>query len=644
MTSLIFVLVACVIITGLGVSIVHLLDRDNRLPEGERLGLAFLIGCIPVSFAVSLIGPWRLDGLTMGILSAVCALLSLPGLKVLPWRNYRTTIIKEAQAASSGKWLLVLWILIFGIAASSLIQGLAPPNDYDSLMYHLAVPRFDVELGHMDIPWDRQLPHVLFPGFSANLSRLALVLADDGAAQMIHGVFGVIAAMGSAMLVRRLGYGHQIALLAALLFLAVRAVIWQMATVETDVTVAAYAIFSVLAYLSWRQEENYAKGILFGLLIGACILVKLHGYVVAISFAPLIIYHATKDLLGPKTWIRYVWVGPLTALALITPHLIRMTALTDNPLFPLFNPVFNPGKPNFFGGLGSLNGTGNGIFDLISAPWIFSVLPMHYFDGMVLGAPYLLALCPLIVLDAGRRRWLPVLSVALVFYLIWFYFLSQQVRFLVQIAPIFAALAAVGAAALWQHTRGMILLKTPLVVVLTILTLNQLLFVGAYTAIRLPAAIGLVSAADFHEKTPTLGGAHYKTCTFIADNLAAGERYFINFNWIFYYCPQVPAIANNLPGDGKWWLDTEKPRAISKQEFVDAIVAADPKLFLMAKGYAKRRNLIGKTELVILKASDSRFGAYLLPVFEQLKPLNEGRYTAVYDGKEVINLLRQQTD
>lgn len=641
MASLIFVLAVAVIITGLGISIVRLLDREGRLPEGERFGLSFLVGCIPVSFAISLIGPWRLDVVTMGGLAAASALLALPGLKAMPWRGYASTIRQEAIAAASDKWLALLWAVTLFVAASSLLQGLAPPNDYDSLMYHLAAPRFDVELGYMGIPWDRQLPHVLFPGFTANLSRLALVLADDGAAQMIHGLFGLIAALGSAMLVRRLGYGHHAALLAALLFLAIRAVIWQMATVETDVTLAAYAIFAVLSYLAWRQEGGYSKGVLFGLIVGAGILVKLHGLVIAAALAPLILYHVGKDLMGPRRFVRVVWVGPLVAMAVVIPHLIKMTNLTGNPLFPLFNPVFNPGKPDFFGGLETLNGTGNGVLDLLSAPWNFSILPMHYFDGMVLGAPYLLALCPLLLLDARRRQWLPVLSIAVVFYIIWFYMLSQQVRFLVQIAPIMTAVAAVGGTALWRRAKGLVLLRAPLVLVLTALAINQLMFVGAYAGIRLPAALGLISDAAFHEKTPTMGGAHYKTCTYIADNLKPGERYYANFNWIFYYCPQVAAITSNFPDDPKWWLDQKKPNPISRQEFVASIVAADPKFFLVAKRYASRRNLTGKTNMITLKPSNSRFGSYLLPVFEHLKPLSEGPYTAVYDGKEVIRLLRE---
>jgi len=644
MLSLVFVLATTIIFIGLGVSIVRFVDRDDLLPEGERIGLAFLVGCIPVSFAIYLIGPWRLDEISMGGLAVVFALLALPGLKTMPWRRYILAIRREACAATNDKWLALLWATAITVTASSLIQGLAPPNDFDSLMYHLALPRYDVELGYMSIPWDRELVQFLFPGFSINFSRLALVLADSGAAQMIHGLFGIIAALGSAMLVRKLGYEHRIALLAAVLFLVIRAVIWQMATVETDVTFAAYGIFTVLAYFSWNKEGSAPQAFLFGLLLGAGILIKLTGFVLAVSYAPLILFHIAKDLMGPKHLVRTVWIGPLTALAVITPHLIKMTILTGNPLFPLLNPLFNPDKPDLIGGLETLNGTGMGLFDLLSAPWNFSVLPMHYFDGMVLGTPYLLALCPLLLLDPGRRRWLPVLSIVLIFYVIWFYKLSQQVRFLVQIAPIMTAVAAVGATALWKRTEGMVLLKAPLVLVLVIMAINQLMFIGAYAGIRLPAALGLVSAATFHEKTPAMGGAYYKTCTYIAENLKPGERYFASFSWIFYYCPQVPAIANTVSEDTKWWLDSMTPPAISRQEFVESIIAADPKYFITAVSFSSRRNLSGKTETIKLGASDSRFGKYLLPVFGQLKPVSEGRYSAVYDGKEVITLLRKKVN
>ena len=70
------------------------------------------------------------------------------------------------------------------------------------------------------------------------------------------------------------------------------------------------------------------------------------------------------------------------------------------------------------------------------------------FDGMILGAPLLLALAPLLVFERDRlARWGPALSVALVYYVEWFYLVGQQVRFLLPAFPVFAAMVAAGVAA-----------------------------------------------------------------------------------------------------------------------------------------------------------------------------------------------------
>ena len=646
MTSLLFVLTFSIVLVGVGWSVVGRLDRSGRLNAGERLGVSFATGCFAVYLGVYIIGPFRFDGPSMWGLTAVLCLLSLPGLRAMPWAAIGSAAGGEFSDLRHNKWPALLWLTLTVIGFSSLLQGMAPPNDYDSLMYHLSFPLYDLENGRLGVPWDRGLPHALFPELARHLSRLALATMDAGVAQMLHGMLAIIAALGSAMVVLRLGYGKSAALGAAILFLSIRAVIWQMGSVEVDVPLGAFMILALICYLALRDNDdiggNIGLAVLFGLMIGGGILVKYHGLLVALAFAPLIGY----DLLRRRVSLTTSLVGPLVALGVILPHLVRDFLITGNPVFPLFNDIFNPGKALFFQGVAGAYGTGRGLLDLLSAPWSMFVLPMHYFDGMVYGAPYLLAFAPLVLLDRSRiSRWGPGLSILAVYYVGWFYLVGQQVRFFAPAWPLLAAQAAAGVATLWaalEHRRG---LKAVFMAVVLVLAVNQSLFIGIYGIIRLPVALGLMDPATYYKKTPTMNGAFYETCGYIKDNLKPGELYYSNLPH-FFYCPQAPTVHIYFSDEAKWWIETATPPPEpSIADFIRRAEQAPLRYFLVSTtGYNRGGSKTAKPVLKKIDLSGTRHGRYLQPVFDTLTPLFQGTYTAVFDGPQVIAGLKQLRD
>ena len=311
MISVLFVSALSLIIVGIGWPIVHKLGRTAGLSAVEHTGLAYLVGCFGVYFGVFLIGLYRLDAISMGALCLVMTALAAPGLKQIPWPSLLTSLRAAVATARDDKWLGFMWLTAIAVAASSMIQGLAPPNDYDSLMYHLSGPQYDLEIGRLSVPWDRGLGHFLFGAMGSNISRLALALTDAGAAQMFHGNWGLIAALGAWALARRLGFGFRVALGSAIMFLAIRVVIWEMATVETDVPLAAFSVFAMISYLAFRQSGGIGPAVLFGTIICGGILIKYQGFVVALAFAPLI----GHDLVRRKISFPAILAGVFAAFA-----------------------------------------------------------------------------------------------------------------------------------------------------------------------------------------------------------------------------------------------------------------------------------------------------------------------------------------
>lgn len=640
LTAIVFATVFGLIAIGIGRPLVRYLDADGKLLPGENICTSFILGCLPVYFLVEFVGHYRLDTESVLGIFLVSTALAVPGLRSIRWTGHMPVIRAWVADAPVAAILLAFTVLV---ALVTLLQGLAPPNDYDSINYHLALPKYDIELGRKGIPWDRQIGVIFLPAFGGNLTRIALVIANDGAAQIIHGLFSVAAAVGSSMLVRRLGYDWIAAILAALMFLCIRSVVWQMATVETDYLLAAAIMSCLSIYLAYRAAPGVKLAVLFGLILGSAVLIKLSAFVFAAALAPLVLY----DIARRRRLLASDLLLGVVTFVVITPHLIKSYLLTGNPLYPMLPGLLAPeriattGIYQTFEGLTTLYGTGRGLLDLVTAPWFFSVQPMHYFDGMVLGTPYLLIFCPLIFFAKNRRVWLPVLSVAFFFYVIWFFGLSQQVRYLTQIGPIATAFAGVGLVCFWKACRNSIFLKSGFAVVCTILVLNQGLFVGIYAVLRLPVAVGLVSKETFLDKTPHLTNSHFKTCDFISRNLKPGERYFSNTgSFLSYYCPQVPVVRNFFPDEAKWWLTSRTMPDMPLSEFIERVEASNIRYFMVTTHSENRRNVSGKAVVEKQDASVYRFGAYLAPALANLEPLEKDSYTAVYDAKDVIRILK----
>jgi len=271
---------------------------------------------------------------------------------------------------------------------------------------------------------------------------------------------------------------------------------------------------------------------------------------------------------------------------------------------------------------------------------------MHLFDGMIFGGPFLLAFAPLLILDIKNvRRWSPILAVAGCYYLGWFYLLDGQVRFLLPIMPILAAMAAGGVGVMWRSIGNRVVLRAAFLSIAMILAVNQALFVGIYSVLRLPVALGIMDPGTYHLKTPTMNGAFYETCGYIRKNLKPGEKYFSNLQPHSFYCPQAAAITTYFPDEAKWWLEgNARPPEPSLQEFIAKSEQAQLRYFFVSIKTYNRRNDTGKMIIKDADLSKVRYGLYLQPVLKKLTPLIVGTYTGVYDGPQVISALKDMLE
>lgn len=637
--TFIFLLSFFLIAIGAGTTIVHGLDRKAVLHRPEVAVTGFGIGCLLIYWGVAIIGPFRLDPLSVGGVLAAAALVALPswvawaGLLGTQWQMLRDAAIAWCRA---NPWAALVWGAIGLSLLSLLLQGLAPPNDYDSLSYHIALSKRDVEQGFIGPDWQQGL-FSFFPALSENLYRIALVMAGEAAAQPVTGLFGVMLAVGTHALARRLGLGVLPAALAAAMTISVRASIWELATCEVEVILAFYAVSCLLTYLAWRDHGGAALMALFGLAAASTVATKYLGLAIGLGLTPAILWHLARRWRSAPLEIA---VAIAVVVIVLAPHGIRNAIYTGNPIFPVFHHLIHPEAPAFFRDFGEDFGRPRGLLNFLRVYWDVSVLPTYYFDGAMLGAPYLLAFAPL-ALGGRRLRAMPSLLLMIVIYtVVWYLQMSQQARFLIPITPLFAILAASGAHWLWTSESRVI--RRGAMVIAAILAINQIMFVSIYSILRVPAGIGLMDRVTYLTRTPTMNDNFYLSCEWINRNLGPDERIVSLITPHSYYCTQSRAYVFSLPGEENHWLTGRPLVPLTPRLLADSLEAGHIRYVIAEVKREVRGGPDSAPQTVYRDLSQDRLGALLTPAFADIAPEFTDSLSAVYDAPKIIAHLRNR--
>ncbi len=135
--------------------------------------------------------------------------------------------------------------LLLGILGiSALIAALVPPSmsDWDSLAYHLAVPK--LYLQHGGIYYIHFTSHSNFPMLMEMLYLAALAVSGPVAAKLMHFWTGVLLVL-SVMLTARRHFGARSAGLAAVAIAGIPVVLWEATTAYIDLATALYTVLAV---------------------------------------------------------------------------------------------------------------------------------------------------------------------------------------------------------------------------------------------------------------------------------------------------------------------------------------------------------------------------------------------------------------
>lgn len=414
------------------------LADDERTVAGATLGLgALALGMLALA-ALGRLEPWSVSAL-------------LGALWVYGWPEARPALESlgdGARRAASRPWLCAAVALPM---LAALWACLVPPHQYDSLVYHLALPQEYLRAGRLTAPEGTVFAH--FPQNGEMLFLLALRLGSDVLAQML---VWLASALTLGWLVT---FGRRVtaaAPWAALLVATHSAVLLMSSTTYVEPLVMLFVTAAVLSFEASDEGRETGPLVLSALFCGLALGTKYYAGLAAVLLAARLVW---RDRL--KAAVLFCAV----AGALFAPWLVKNALFVGNPVFPFLYKVFPATKLGWTADLATgyfqvltEYGHGRGVLrDLLDLPVLLFRNPLRFGGGMDvlgdLGWDLTLWLWAWGLGAAWRRGERRAFALFTVLYFAGWFMTGVVLRFLTALAPAMALVAAAGVAS-WREKAG----------------------------------------------------------------------------------------------------------------------------------------------------------------------------------------------
>jgi hypothetical protein len=414
------------------------LDAPETTVAGATLGLGLMaLGAFALA-AAGLLRPWAVS-------------LLLGALWLVGWTELGAvgeSLREGARRAAARPWLCAL----IGLPLlAALWACLAPPHQYDSLVYHLALPQEYLRTGSLRPPEGLVFAH--FPQNGEMLFSLALALGSDLLAQML---VWLATALTIAWL---LTFGRRLtpaAPWAAVLVATHTAVLALSSTTYVEPLVMLWTTAALLAFEASQEGCDRPLLLLSAAAAGLALGTK---YYAGLLCAAIVVRLVWRDR------VRSALLFASVVVALFSPWLIKNWLCVGNPVFPFLYRIFPATRigwtselaAGYFQVLTEYGHARGFLRDLAALPVLLLRDPLRFGGGMDvlgdLGWDLTLWLWPLGLWAAWKGRGPRGLAALTLLYAAGWFSTGVVLRFLTALAPALALLGAAGVAA-WREKAG----------------------------------------------------------------------------------------------------------------------------------------------------------------------------------------------
>lgn len=376
--------------------------------------------------------------LVLGWVGVLVGVIGL-GSRRVGWWQYRLPSLGLYE-------VLLLTICVGSVLYSLIAYAMLPPREWDSVSYHLALPRTYIREGRMVyVPYN---VNAHWPSMMQMLYTLSLLLGSDTLAQLVALSMGCMAAIVVFLLGREL-HSYRAGLLAAAMYLSHPIFKSYAGTAMVDVPLSFYTVLTVWCVSRWMITRQIPWLVLGGFVGGLAASTKLTGALAPLVAGIFLCVYVIVSSRGKGTanaWRELSWIAlfGMIALVVVTPWYVKSYFDTGNPVFPFLYDVLGGRDWDARGDALHtvlwlhLPNLPPSLKSFLIAPWKFTLMQ----SGMPV---LLLAPLSLLVLPQRKtqRRQLVVLvaSFSFLYYVFWFSG-THQWRFLTPVLPMLCLLAA----------------------------------------------------------------------------------------------------------------------------------------------------------------------------------------------------------
>ncbi len=261
------------------------------------------------------------------------------GVGIFLWKNYSNIhfpIISLKTIEKKYQWLLIFGF-VFVLLPLLLLSIFIPPNNWDSLAYHL--PRIEHWIQNKNIyPYPTNLiRQIITPPFSEYvLLQLRILSGNDWFLNLLQycSLIGVIFIATQLFQFLKINYKGQTLLCAVLISLPM--LIFQSTTTQTDLLSAFYLLAFILFSYLFIQDNNKASFVYLVIALSIGILTKYTIAIFALPFILYIIYHVVKQK-SISLFLFSITSSVIIATVILVPFLYRnylsFGSLTGNEYF-----------------------------------------------------------------------------------------------------------------------------------------------------------------------------------------------------------------------------------------------------------------------------------------------------------------------
>jgi hypothetical protein len=361
-----------------------LLDSDpvERLTLGIAIGMG-IFGLTGFGLAIS---GWAKPFILGMILLTLTGYFIFTGKLIQVWKDTRH-VAKEIYASNKNiaPWIPISAGIAIGLA---FLMSLAPPiEDFDALLYHLAVPEWWLRDGSL-IPSQALTywyPHIVEGSFV-----VPMVFGIDTATHLIHLLWLVLTILILWHWARQV-WNDSIAWDAIAISLTMPSLLWLASWAYTDYALTFAGIATIYSMWKWRNTENKRWITISGIMAGLAMGMKYTSFVIPLIGVMLIAVWGQGNLQRIKKIIHF----SLVAILIASPWYIRNWIWMGNPFYPfVFGGRFwDSFLAQRFSGAGSGIGFDIGALLLLPLTATLGTQDTNFFDGRF--GPFFLILLPI---------------------------------------------------------------------------------------------------------------------------------------------------------------------------------------------------------------------------------------------------------